>query len=225
MKKWLKLFCVILCFAIVSIAIYFILKALNITNIKTLQQAITKSGNYAIITYVLISTLLLIGLCFVPLLNVGITVLSITMFGAKLAFALNIITIFLSTSILFFIGDKLGEKFAIKLVGKKNLDDAQNLIHNKSKFWLPILFILPVIPDEALCLVAGMTKIKYWYLTIVSILYHAIEIGILCFIGSGLIEWSSLTIFDWIIFINVILIDFYFLIKFEKFLENKTKNK
>ena len=43
---------------------------------------------------------------------------------------------------------------------------------------LPILFIIPAIPDEAICLVSGMTKIKYWYLTLVSIIYHSIEIGL-----------------------------------------------
>ncbi len=225
MKKWLKIICVIIFFAILSVAIYFILKHFNITNIETLKNVITKSGSFAIVTYILISTLLLIGLCFVPLLNVGLIILSITMFGVKTAFVLNIIIIFLSTTVLFFIGDKLGEKFAARLVGKKNLEDAQNLIDNKSKFWLPILFMLPIIPDEALCLVAGMTKMKYWYLTLTSILYHSIEIGLLCFVGSGIINWSALSVFDWIVFINIILIDFYLLLKLEKYLESKIKNK
>ena len=223
MKKWLKIIFVIAFFAIISIVIYFILKHFNITNIETLQSIVSKSGKFGMVVYVLISTLLLIGLCFIPLLNVGITILSITMFGPKVAFILNIVTIFLSTSILFFIGDKLGEKFASKLVGKKGLDDVQNLIHNKSQFWLPVLFILPIIPDEALCLVAGMTKMKYWYLCLVSVLYHAVEIGLFCFIGSGIINWSSLSILDWIIFVNIIIIDFYLLCKLEKYLENKLK--
>ena len=223
MKKWLKLFFVILFFAATSVAFYFIFKHFNITNINTLRKAIDKTGNFGVTVYVFISTLLLVCLCFVPLLNTSIIILGITMFGSKIAFIANIIIIFLSTTILFFIGDKLGEKLAGKIIGKKNLDDTQNLIHHKSKFWLPILFIIPAIPDEAICLVAGMTKIKYWYLTVVSILYHSIEIGLLCFVGSGLINWSALSIFDWIILINVAIVDFYLLIKFEKYLENKLK--
>ena len=159
------------------------------------------------------------------MLNVAITVLGIALFGGKIAFITNIIAVFFSTTILFFIGDKLGEKFAVKLIGKKSLDEAQNKIHNKSKFWLPVFFIAPGIPDEAICLVAGMTKIKYWYLLIVSISYHMFEIGLLCFVGSGLINWSALTLIEWIILINVVLIDLYLLCKFEKYLDNLSKPK
>ena len=134
------------------------------------------------------------------------------------------IAVAISTSILFIIGDKCGEHFASKLVGKKSLEDAQNAIDHKSKFWLPILFIAPGIPDEAICLVAGMTKIKYWYLLTVSLLYHAIEIGIFCFLGGDFINWSALSLLDWIIVANMILIDIYLLIHFEKYLSNKRKN-
>ena len=88
------------------------------------------------------------------------------------------------------------------------------------KFWLPIFFLVPVIPDEALCLVAGMTKMKYWYLITISIIYHAIEFGIFCFIGSGIIDWSALSLVDWFVFINVIIFDFLLLLKLEKKLNN-----
>ncbi|MBR4999290.1 MAG: VTT domain-containing protein, partial [Clostridia bacterium] len=189
----------------------------------TLRNIIIKSGNFSIIVYVIIMIVILTCFCFVPYLNVTLTVLGIVLFGAKLAFIANIIAVFFSTTILFFIGDKLGEKFARKLVGEKSFNEAQNLIDRKSKLWLPILFVLPCIPDEAICLVAGMTKIKYWYLLLVSLLYHTVEIGVCCFIGSGLIPWSSLTLFDWIVFINLVLIDIYLLLKFEKYLEKRIK--
>ena len=223
MKNWIKIFLVILTFAAVSVALYLILKACGIANISALRNIITKSGKFSIIVYTAILTIILVCLCFVPFLNVSLTVLGIVLFGSKTAFIANMIAIFFSTTILFLIGDKLGEKFARKLVGEKSLNDAQNLIDRKSKFWLPILFILPCIPDEAICLVAGMTKMRYWYLLLVSLLYHAFEIGVCCFLGSGLISWSVLSLFDWIIFINVVLIDIYLLLKFEKHLEKHIK--
>ncbi len=223
MNKWLKIFFVILSFAAISVLLYLILKAFNIADTNTLKALINKSGKYGFIVYTIILIIVLVAFCFVPLLNTGLAVLGIALFGSKVAFITNIIAVFFSTTILFFIGDKLGEKFASKLVGKKNLEETQNRIDHKSRFWLPILFITPGIPDEAICLVAGMTKIKYWYITLISVIYHTIEIGLFCFIGSGIINWSALSIIDWFILINVILIDIYFLLKLEKYLENKTK--
>lgn len=224
MKKWIKILVVILCFALISVALYFTLKAFNITSISTLKEVINKSGKYSYIVYTLILIAVLVAFCFVPLLNAALSVLGIAVFGVKIAFITNLIAIFFSTTILFFLGDKLGENFAKKLVGEKGLNDAQNAIDHKSKFWLPILFILPGIPDEAICLVAGMTKMKYWYLLTVSMLYHTFEISLLCFIGGGFINWSGLSILDWIVLINVVIIDFYLLIKLEKHLNNKRKN-
>ena len=224
MKKWIKISLIILLFAIISLAMFLTFKVLGITNLSTLKALINKSGKYGYLVYTLLLTVMLITLCFVPLLNPTLTILGIALFGAKITFITNMIAVAISTSILFIIGDKCGEHFASKLVGKKSLEDAQNAIDHKSKFWLPILFIAPGIPDEAICLVAGMTKIKYWYLLTVSLLYHAIEIGIFCFLGGDFINWSALSLLDWIIVANMILIDIYLLIHFEKYLSNKRKN-
>lgn len=219
--KILKILAVIFGFAIISVAMYFILKAFGIANISTLKELISKSGKWAPIVYTTILTLALVCFCFIPLLNTALAVLGIALFGAKIAFLTNMIAIFFSTSILFFIGDKLGEKFVVKLIGKEALINTQNKIDHKSKFWLPIIFIAPGVPDEAVCLVAGMTKMKYWYLLLVSLCYHALEIGLFCFLGSSLIQWSELSILEWVIFANLILIDIFLLIKFEKFLDQK----
>lgn len=225
MNKWLKITLIILLFATISAVTFLILKVCNIADIQTLKNIIAKSGKYGFIVYTILLVLVLVAFCFIPLLNTAMAVLGIAIFGSKVAFITNIIAVFFSTTILFFIGDKLGEKFASKLIGKKNLEETQNLIDHKSKFWLPILFVTPGIPDEAICLVAGMTKMKYWYVTIVSVVYHVVEIGLFCFIGSGLINWSALSIFEWVLLANLVIVDVYLLTKFEKFLSNKTKQK
>ena len=223
MKKWFKILLVILSFAAISVILFSILKIFGITNITTLKTLISRSGKYGYIVYTIILTFVLVAFCFVPLLNTTLAILGIALFGAKIAFITNLISVFISSSILFFIGDKLGEKFAAKLVGKKNLEETQNSIDHKSKFWLPILFITPGIPDEAICLVAGMTKIKYWHLLIITLLYHTIEIGIFCFFGSDLIKWSTLSVLDWVVLINILAIDLYLLIKLERKFDKNRK--
>ncbi|MBO5948618.1 VTT domain-containing protein, partial [bacterium] len=109
-------------------------------------------------------------------------------------------------------------------VGRKELNKIQDLIDTKSKILLPLSFIIPGFPDEAFCMVAGMTKMKYWYFITINFLCHIIEIGIICFFGSSLINWSELKLIEWIMIGNLIVIDIYLLFQLEKFINKKSKN-
>ncbi len=216
MKKWLKIFFTIIVFASISISIFLLLKHFNLTDINKIKEIINNSNQFGVIVYFLILTTLLTLLCFIPLLNTALIITGIVLFGPLTTFIVCLLANFCSTSFLFLIGDKCGEGFAKKLVGKKAFEEAQNLIDKKSKYLLPILYIIPCVPDEALALVAGMTKMKYWYVILVSLIYHILETGLFCFFGSGIIDWSSLSVLDWILFINLIIIDIYILSKIEK---------
>lgn len=215
MIKWLKIFLIILVFAAISVATYFVLKFCGITDVETLKSIIQQSGGYAVVVYVVITTLLLTFLCFVPLLNSGLIVLAIVLFEIKLAFVAILVATLLSNSLLFLIG-KFGKKLTYKIIKKEEIMHIQNMVSNKAKIVLPIMFVLPGVPDESLCLIAGMTNMKYWYLMLVSAVYHSIEIGLFCFVGSGIVDWAALSLIEWVVLINVIIIDIGYLFKLEK---------
>ncbi|MBE7076347.1 MAG: VTT domain-containing protein [Clostridiales bacterium] len=223
MNKWIKLLLIISSFAIVSIILYFVLRAFGITKISTIRKIVESTGNMGLIVYTIIQSVLLVVLCFVPLLNTSLVFLGIVLFGSKWAFITCLISVFISASTLFFIGDKFGEKLAVKFLGKETFEETQNLLETKSKIYLFVFYMIPIIPDEALGIMSGMTKIKYWYFILVCMLFHTIEFTIFCFFGSELINWGSLSVIEWIIFINVLIIDYYFLLKFEKYLEKRIK--
>ncbi len=225
MKKWLKLLLVLVFFALVSVSIYLILRACGITNIETLQTIVEKSGNFGILVFLIIEILLFTLLCFVPVMNTATIVLGIVLFGAKTAFFTSYIAGFVSASILFFIGDRFGEKLAAKLIGKEELERVQDLVDSKSKILLPLIFLIPGTPDEAVSLVAGMTKMKYWYFALICLLFHGLDDLIVCFLGSGLIDWASLRVFDWLIFINLVVIDIWLLFKIQNTIEKKKQRK
>ena len=216
MNKWLKILLVILFFALISTVAYFILKAFGITDINNLRLIINNSKSFAILIFISISTTLLTLLCFIPFLNESLIVLSLILFPPLTAFATCIAATLLANTLLFFIGDKFGEKIASKLISKEEFEKTQNLIDKKSKFLLPLLFVLPGIPDEALCIIAGMTKMKFLFFITVSAIYHVVEIGLYCFMGSGLIDWKALSIVDWFVLINIITVDIILLSKIEK---------
>lgn len=224
-NNWLKLLLVLLFFAIISVITYLILRAFGVADISSLRQLIENSNQYAILTFLLIEVSLFVLFCFVPVLNTAIVLLGCVLFGAKISFFISWFASIISSITLFFLGDKFGEKLATKLIGKKELEHAQDLVDHKSKLLLPIVFSIPIFPDDAICIVAGMTKMKFSFFIIVTIIFRGIDNLLVCFFGSGIIPWSELSIFDWIILINLIIVDIYLLFKFQKFFENHIKNR
>ena len=126
---------------------------------------------------------------------------------------------------MFLIGNTLGEKVAGKLVGKETLQKAQDLIDTKSKIFLPLMFLFPVFPDDALCMAAGMTKMRYWYFAIIVLIFRSIGIATICFLGSSIIKWAELSIIDWFVLINAVIIDIYAVFKISGKIEAKIKSK
>lgn len=216
MNKWLKIIITITIFAVLSVISFFTLKSLGLTDVETIKNLISESKGHSLFIFSLINVVISVLLCFIPLLPEAISAIGIILFDPITTFILVIVSDIISSSILFYIGDKFGEGLARKIVGKESFENAQNLISNKSKTFLPFLYLIPVLPHEAITLVAGMTKLKYWYILLINVLHTAIEAGIVCFLGSGLIIWSALSILDWIILINVLIIDIILLLKLKQ---------
>jgi len=225
MNKWLKLTLILLGCIGISVALFFIFKAFGITDFETLKTIISNTGNWGVFVFICIQILFLVCLCFVPVINPALIVLGILIFGAKTAFFSCLIAVFCSSTILFFLGDKFGEKLMNKIIGKNEFNKIQDLLDTKSKILLPLSFIIPGFPDEAFCIAAGMTKMKYLYFISINMLCHAIEIGTICFFGSDLINWNALSLIDWIMVGNLVVIDIYLLFQLEKFIDKKSKNK
>lgn len=225
MKKWIKVGLLLLAAVAVSVGIYFILRACGVTNIDKLREIIARCGAWGWIAFIALFTTCSTLLCFMPGTSATFIGVSIVMFGAWKGFAVSTISVFLASSLMFFIGNHFGEKAAIKLVGKESLEKAQNLIDVKSKMLLPLMFLFPVFPDDALCMVAGMTKMRFWYFAVVVAIFRTIGIASICFLGSGLINWAELSLVDWFVLITCCLVWIFAIFKYqhkiEKFITRK----
>lgn len=219
MKKWIKITLFTLCLITLSVGIYFTLKALGITSVEGLRKIVSNFGVWGWLIFILLFVLSSTLLCFIPGTSATFIAVSIILFGAFKGFLISTLSVFLSSSLMFFIGNTFGEKVAIKLVGKDALEKAQNLLDLKSKMLLPLMFLFPIFPDDALCLVAGMTKMKFWYFSIVVAIFRTIGIATICFLGSGLINWSELSLVDWFVLINVCIFDLVLIFKYQNKIE------
>lgn len=219
MKKWLKIGLVVLLLAAASIGAYFIMRACGITDVNQLREIIASCGAWGWIVFIALFTLSTTLLCFVPGISMTFITVSIILFGALKGFLISSIAVFIASSIMFVVGNTVGERAAIKLVGKDSLEKAQKLVDVKSKLLLPLMLLFPVFPDDALCLVAGMTKMKYWYFAIIALICRTIGIATICFLGSGFIDWTTLSLVDWFVLINVVVFDIVLIFKYQNKIE------
>lgn len=227
MKNWIKICLTLLVVAAVSVGAYFIFRACGVTDVESLRKLIAKCGALGWIAFIALFTLCTSLMCFIPASSMTFIIVAVVLFGASKGFIISSISVFLSSSLMFVLGHTLGEKVAIKLVGKESLEKAQNLIDVKSKMLLPLMFLFPVFPDDALCLVAGMTKMRYWYFAIIVGLCRTIGVVTTCFLGSGFINWAELSLTDWFVLLSVclfwIILIFNSQHKIEKFIIRKKK--
>lgn len=224
-KNILKIGIVLLCLIALCIGVYFILKHFGITDVATIRKIVESCGWWGWLVFMLMFIVSSVFLCFIPGTSATFIVVSIVLFGSWKALIISSVSVIIASSIMFWMGDTLGEKTVTKLVGAESLHKAQDLIDVKSKIFLPLMFLFPAFPDDALCMVAGMTKMKYWYFLIVVATCRTIGVATFCFLGSGFIDWTSLSIIDWFCLINLVLFDIYAVFKISNKIEQKIKNK
>lgn len=225
LKTWVKWVILIVCIALISVIAWITLDSLGITSVDGLRQLITSCGAWSWVVFILIQVLVTTLLCFVPATSMTFIIVSIILFGAWKGFIISLVGVILSSMAMFLIGRFGGEKLAIKMVGEESLRKAQDLIAVKSKIYLPLMFLFPFFLDDALCMVAGITKMRWWEFLLIVICCRTVGVAMTCFLGSDLIDWAALTIIDWFVFISVCLIDICIIYRLADKLEKKIKDK
>ncbi len=215
----------IACLAGFVVGVYFLLRHFRITSVEGIRAIIEKCGVWGWLVFLLLQIAVTSLLCFIPATSMTFIIVSVILFGALRGFIISASGVILSSLAMFLIGRLGGEKIAAKIVGEQSLKKAQDLIDFKSKIFLPLMFIFPAFPDDALCMVAGITKMKWWYFLIIVAICRTVGVATICFLGGGLIDWTSLSLVDWFVLINVVVIDIYAVFKISNKIENKIKQK
>lgn len=84
-------------------------------------------------------------------------------FGPYMGFVYNYIGIFIGSMIAFHLARRYGEFFVKCFISDETYDKYIGWTYEGNKFaWLlGILFFLPAAPDDVLCMIAGLTKMKF----------------------------------------------------------------
>lgn len=202
MKRWIKILLTVVLFIALTVALYFVgFKG------DWIKPIVESTGFFGYIIYIIIQVIITTLMTFVPATTFTFTLLATGLFGPVIGFIVSAIGCFLSSMLMFFIGDKLGEPFVDWLIGKDIRIKTQERVSGRATVLVPFMLACPFFPDDAICMVSGLTKMKYWYFAICALLCRTIGVGVTAFLGGDILNYSSFSILDWFLFINIIIID------------------
>jgi uncharacterized membrane protein YdjX (TVP38/TMEM64 family) len=125
-------------------------------------------------------------------------------FGIILGTVYSMIGLILGSFIAFSLSRKFGRPFVEKVINKKTLNKYDKIISKKGLPVLFLIYLLPTLPDDAICYIAGLTKIKIRALVIISAIGRFPGFLVLSVVGTGLA--SKNTLFSVILFMIMMIV-------------------
>jgi uncharacterized membrane protein YdjX (TVP38/TMEM64 family) len=107
-------------------------------------------------------------------------------FGFLKGWLLTTLGLTLGSLIAMGLGRLLGKKFVRRVVSAKTLSRFDSLTGSSGYMTFFMIFLLPVLPDDAVCFIAGLTKLNLLPLSVVCFLGRAPGMAMLSLLGAGL---------------------------------------
>ncbi len=102
----------------------------------------------------------------------------VLIFGPMMGFVYNYVGICVGSLIIFLLGRRYGKPFILSMVSDKTYNRYSGWLENQSRFdkLFALAIFLPVAPDDALCLMAGLTNISVKKYTAIILLAKPLSI-------------------------------------------------
>ena len=155
----------------------------SIDTVEELRDVIQSAGSWwAPVLFILLQIL---QVCILPIpgvLSIGAGVL---VFDVWLACLYSYIGILIGSVIAFWIGRVLGYRVAAWVVGKETLDKWLQKVKGRDKMLLTAMFLLPLFPDDVLCVVSGLTTMSWKFFIFMQLIARAISVVTTVFSLNG----------------------------------------
>ena len=192
--------------AIISIFVilYFSLGLNNyFTDIEVLRETIESYGDFGKFIYVLINFL---QTTIIPITNIPTIFAGTYIYGPLEAANLAIIGVLIGSVVSFYLGRVFGTKLLIWMIGKEKLDKYLTMMKGRENVVFFLTMLLPGFPDDIVCMIAGITPMKFKFFSITLLITRTIPIYLTAY-GASLIPLNN--IWGWIIWIVIYVVIFY----------------
>lgn len=152
----------------IALTIYFI----NLGVFKDINALRGLVGN-SVILGPIVFILLQILQGVIPIIPGGVSsAAGVLIFGPYLGFVYNYVGISIGSVIIFLLGRRYGKPFILSMISDKTYDKYIGWLDNQSRFekLFALAIFLPVAPDDALCLMAGLTNMTVKKFTLIILL-------------------------------------------------------
>ncbi|MCR1899457.1 VTT domain-containing protein [Irregularibacter muris] len=185
---------ILLILCILAVIIYFILSPSAfyslkeiLLNVDELKEYIQNFGIWGPIMIIFIQ---IIQVIIAPIPG-SITALAAgAVYGVIKGFLLNALGIILGSVIAFYLARLFGKPLVIRLIGEKSYNKYINMVSERYTVGLLILFFLPFFPDDALCLLAGISPMPIAVFLFLVVIGRLPGMFVSTLVGSGALTLS-----------------------------------
>lgn len=188
---------IIQCISIIGIlativGVYFLLTSGILSNPKTLESLLGGSAILGPILFILIQIIQVV----IPIIPGGVsTAVGVLVFGPVWGFIYNYLGIVIGSIIIFLLGRCYGKPFILSFVSNKTYEKYSQWLNNDKRFerLFTLAIFSPVSPADALCLIAGLSKLSLKRFSTIIILAKPASI----FLYSLLLVHGGDTLSSW----------------------------
>lgn len=159
---------------------------------------------YGFIVFILVQTLLSMLLCVIPGVAAAFVMFSTVLYpNPWAAFLLSYSCVLVASTTLYIIGRAGGYKICEKILGKEDCEKSLDLLRTRGTVYFPLMMLFPIFPDDALVMIAGVTKMKLaWFIPSI-VICRGVGAATIIF-GMSVIPFESFTsAYDWLILITI----------------------
>lgn len=185
MPKWLA-WTLLAVVVLALVALYFWLRQAGYLKIFESQDALQAYmggfGIWAPLVFFLLQTAQVIA---APIPGNVTALAGGAMFGFWQAFWIGTAATLVGSAIAFGLAKLFGRPLVVRLVGEATVTKYVDVFAKKSTFLLAAMFLIPFFPDDALCLIAGLTAIRWLPFLLIVIITRPPGLVVSTLVGSG----------------------------------------
>ena len=186
LDAFFRICCIISGYFIIFFAVFITLKLTGIIyrlkDISALQDLVSNTGSAGIFVYF---GIMLLQVLFIPIPAVITIMAGGLLFGPTTAFLICTTGILIGSIMAFIIGRTLGKK-VLKWIDREEVANKYlAILEKRGGVVLFLMFLLPLFPDDLLCVIAGLSNIKPREFILVSLVARTIGVAFITYFGSG----------------------------------------
>lgn len=219
-QKIFRIILVVGVFALLIACIYIVLKQTGvwqtINSIDKLRNFILSLGFWGKFAYVFLQFL---QVTFLPIPSAISTLAGVLIYGPLQASLLSLSGILFGSIVAFWLGRTFGKKLIIFMVGEDICKKWTNFLTD-AKYAFFVMMILPIFPDDILCLVAGVTDMSWTFFAVTNLIARPLGIFLTCYIGSGqIIPYHGWGLVVWSVLLVLVVVAVYLSFKYKEKIE------